>query len=531
MLIVVTVGYPADLSQGTERGALKRYPKRESMMSRSSRDIINDPDKAPDEENAVAPLSEIAAEQPVEHRDEQEEQEEQKRRERIRDEEEEREEREEERYDDEGIPLAEITSEPPVERHEQPAPPPAAAEGLSAWATRIYTISYLIFFAIWGTLARLGVQALTIYPGAPVLTGVVWANVGGCILMGFFIEDRNIFREEWGLPAEDATKSYQQPRRKSSTASAQERWLKRHKTVKKSIPLYIGLTTGFCGSFTSFSSFMRDVFLALSNDLADSSVSSPTGSLVASRARGDSFMAVVAVLAITVSMSLAAFYLGAHLALALDPLTPTIPFRFTRKVLDPLVVVLSWGCWLGSVFMAIWPPYNAWRTEAVFAIVFAPLGCLFRFYMSLALNARIPAFPLGTFAVNIIGTGVLGMCYDLQHVAGIGAWVGSWGFDPLAPSSRASIFPDVTAELGATARSIRVSCQVLQGIMDGFCGTTTTVSTWVAELTSIGLGTSKRRRFAWAYLYAAVSMGVGLSLLVVVMGSVRWSRGFDKPYC
>jgi fluoride ion exporter CrcB/FEX len=151
--------------------------------------------------------------------------------------------------------------------------------------------------------------------------------------------------------------------------------------------------------------------------------------------------------------------------------------------------------------------------------------------MSLALNARIPVFPLGTFAVNIIGTGVLGMCYDLQHVAGIGAPVGSWGSDPLAPSSRASIFPGVTTELEATARSILVSCQVLQGVMDGFCGAATTISTWIAELTSIGLGTSKRRRFAWAYLYAAASMGVGLGLLVVVMGSVRWSRGFDKPYC
>lgn len=501
-------------------------------MPRSSHDMENDLEKAADEDNAVAPLSEVTAEQPVEHRDEQAEQ----RRERIRDEEEQREEQEEERYDEEGIPLAEITSEPPVERREEPpaaARPTEALPPLSAWATRLYTVSYLIFFAIWGTLARLGVQALTTYPGAPVLTGVLWANVGGCVLMGFFIEDRNIFREEWGRPAEDATKSgqQQQPRRQSSTASAQERWLKKHKTVKKSIPLYIGLTTGFCGSFTSFSSFMRDAFLALSNDLADPSVSSTTVSLISSRAKGDSFMAVVAVLALTVSMSTAAFYLGAHLALALDPLTPTVPFRFTRKVLDPLVVLLGWGCWLGAVFMAIWPPHNAWRTDAVFAIVFAPLGCLFRFYMSLALNARIPVFPLGTFAVNIIGTGVLGMCYDLQHVAGIGAPVGSWAGDPLASPTRGSIFPGVTAELEATARSILVSCQVLQGVMDGFCGATTTISTWIAELTSIGLGTSRRRRFAWAYLYAAVSMGVGLGLLVVVMGSVRWSRGFDKPYC
>ncbi|EED12883.1 chromosome condensation protein (CrcB), putative [Talaromyces stipitatus ATCC 10500] len=487
-------------------------------MSHSSHDIIDDLEKAPDEENAVAPLSELTSERPVERRDRGTD------RERIRDEEQQREQEESAGYD-EGIPLAEITSEPPVERHEERTTTVAEVlPPLSAWATRLYTISYLVFFAIWGTLARLGVQALTTYPGAPVLTGVLWANVGGCILMGFFIEDRNIFREEWGQPTNPG-KSQNPRRRLPSTASAQERWLKTHKTVKKSIPLYIGLTTGFCGSFTSFSSFMRDAFLALSNDLVDPSVLSTSSSLIDGRGRGDSFMAVVAVLAITVSMSIAAFYLGAHLALALDSWIPIIPFRFTRNVLDRLVVFLGWGCWLGAVFMAIWPPHNAWRTDALFAIIFAPLGCLFRFYMSLALNARIPAFPLGTFAVNIIGTGVLGMCFDLQHVAGIGAPATSWRFDPLA-SSRPSRFPGAAAEIEATARSILVSCQVLQAVMDGFCGATTTVSTWIAELTSIGLGTSRRRRFAWAYLYAVVSMGVGLGLLVIVMGSVRWSRGY-----
>jgi hypothetical protein len=39
-----------------------------------------------------------------------------------------------------------------------------------------------------------------------------------------------------------------------------------HVAIKKTIPLYIGLATGFCGLFTSFSTFIRDVFLALSNE-------------------------------------------------------------------------------------------------------------------------------------------------------------------------------------------------------------------------------------------------------------------------
>ncbi|KAL4912262.1 CrcB-like protein-domain-containing protein [Aspergillus aurantiobrunneus] len=359
-----------------------------------------------------------------------------------------------------------------------------ALKPLSSSATYFYTLSYLVFFSIFGTLARLGLQALTFYPGAPVVTGVLWANVGGSLLMGFFLEDKNIFREEWGNPRKENENSISNPTDEES---------KRHKSTKKTIPLYIGLTTGFCGSVTSFSSVIRDVFLALSNDLPNpsspTSASAPNG--------GFSFMALVAVLLTEVALSLAALICGSHLALALDHihLPPTIPFRLTRRIIDPLFAFLAWGCWLGSIFLAIFPPSgkDAWRGRAVFAIIFAPLGCLLRFYLSLFLNARIPHFPLGTFAVNIVGTIILAMCYDLQHVDGVGA-------------------------------SVLVSCQVLQGVMDGFCGSATTVSTWVAELN----GLAKRLH---AYMYGAMSASVALAFFVIITGSLRWTVGFVTPVC
>ncbi|KAH8696679.1 CrcB-like protein-domain-containing protein [Talaromyces proteolyticus] len=477
------------------------------MLNRSlqmPQETVNETAEKVDEEHAVAPLSEVIAQRPVDPPTDAQRQPDgaplyQPDRDRDK------------RQGDESLPLAELVSEPPATREptttrrEQlpsQARPPSELLPLSSFATKLYTISYLIFFAIFGTLARLGLQALTFYPGAPIVTGVLWANFGGCLLMGFFIEDRNLFREEWGHPPRTGTQS-----------SDQGGWLKKHKDVKKSIPLYIGLTTGFCGSFTSFSSFMRDAFLALSNDLPD-----PSSGSRLDRNRGDSFMAVVAVLTLTVCLSISALYLGAHLALALDPLIPIVPFHFTRNILDRVVVLLGWGCWVGAVFMSIWPPKNAWRGEVVFAIVFAPLGCLLRFYLSLILNPRIAYFPLGTFAVNIIGTGILGMCYDLQHVAGIGAESRTgWAVSP--SGTNRSLFGGEDP-----LSSILVSCQVLQGVMDGFCGCATTVSTWVAELTSLG-----RRRFA--YQYGGASMAVGFGLLVVLMGSVRWGRGFDTPIC
>ncbi|KAJ5537116.1 hypothetical protein N7513_010302 [Penicillium frequentans] len=399
--------------------------------------------------------------------------------------------------------LTETTASQPVEPvsslrqswHPTDAPldtgtiPSTTAKPLSKHATHLYTISYLIFFSILGTLARLGLQALTFYTGAPVVTGVLWANVTGSLVMGFLVEDSNIFREEWGSP----------PTPPKDEHSAEEH-TKKHKATKKSIPMYIGLTTGFCGCCTSFSSFIRDIFLALANALPDPSL--PAGASIASRNGGYSFMALVAVLLITVSLCLSALIFGAHLALALGRFTPTIPFALTRRVLDPVMVVLGWGCWLGAVFLAIWPPdrYNAgpeeWRGRAVFAIVFAPLGCLFRFYVSLYLNSRVPAFPLGTFAVNMFGTVVEGVCYDLQHVSG----------------------------LGAVVPAALTGCQVLQGVMDGFCGATTTVSTWVVELN----GLAKREH---AYVYGVTSVAGGLGFMVVIMGSLLWTRGFDDPVC
>lgn len=409
----------------------------------------------------------------------------------------------------EELPLSESTASPPITssppqrnlwsptappedlEKEEPRPPPESTpkQTLKPLAdrpsTHLYTVSYLIVFAIFGTLARLGLQALTFYPGAPVVTGVLWANVGGSLIMGFLLEDRRVFREEWG----DHHGHHKQ--HESLDEHEKHERHKKHKAVKKSIPLYIGLTTGFCGCFTSFSSFIRDVFLALANALPDPSRTPPP----VHRNGGYSFMALVAIILITVSLSLSAFVFGAHLALALDPITPILPFRFTRRLLDPLFVLLGWGCWLGAVFMAIWPPdrHNStetWRGRALFSIIFAPLGCLLRFYLSLLLNAKLSSFPLGTFVANIFGTIIEGTCYDLQHVAGIG--------------------------------TVLVSCQVLQGVMDGFCGSTTTVSTWVAELN----GLSRRRN---AYCYGIVSVGFALGFLVVIMGSLLWTRGFVSP--
>ncbi len=359
---------------------------------------------------------------------------------------------------------------------------------LSSPATTLYTISHLVFFSILGTLARLGVEAFTSYPSAPFTSPVLWSNLGGSFVLGFLAEDRRIFREEWGIFSSSEDWSFHPTTIESNNADRIQHAWRNHSRVKKTIPLFIGLATGFCGSFTSFSSFVRDAFLALSNALPSPSA---TLSSIPSRNGGYGSEALLAVLIIHITVSISAYKFGAHLALALDPIMPTLPFQSIRRILDPLIVFLGFGSWIGAVLLTAFPPHQYWRGRVTYALVLAPLGCLLRFYVSKHLNPRVSSFPLGTFVVNILGTIILGMSFDLQHSMTI-------------------------------ARDV-MSCHVLQGVMDGFCGCATTVSTWVAELNGL-----ERKH---SYLYGSVSIIVALLFLIVIMGSLHWSRGFTTPVC
>ncbi|MAD84872.1 MAG: hypothetical protein CL912_18085 [Deltaproteobacteria bacterium] len=418
-------------------------------------------------------------------------------------------------------------SRAPVDEAESEAETKTQISRASRFATELYVVSYLITFSILGTLARLGLQALTAYPGSPVMTSELWANFGGSIIMGFLSEDRKLFRGH----GQDRNDEMDKSRREEADDSqetvetmvqndnhsqedpekASIELRNRHNAMKKTIPLYIGLTTGFCGSLTSFSSFIRDVFLQLANQppaipLRSGSVSD------SSRNGGYSFMAVLAVIILTVCLCLSGLKVGAHLGIALERLLRSFPKFLTRKVFDRCAVIFAWALWIGAIVMAIWPPdrpsgpvappgmswaQEIWRGRVLFSLVFAPLGCILRFYASIRLNSLISSFPLGTFTVNIAGTVILGIFWDLQH----------------SPPGAA----------GGRVGGGLVGCQVLQGVQDGFCGCLTTISTWVLEMTAL-----KRKH---AYIYGGISISVALVFLVVIMGSLVWSRGVSAAVC
>lgn len=368
----------------------------------------------------------------------------------------------------------------------------------------LYVTSYLILFSVLGTLARIGLQALTIYPGSPIAISELWANVGGCLIMGFLSEDRALFNNEWEIAMKRARQDLQLERENSEdmtqVAAHEEAILaaarKQHQTKKKTIPGFIGLSVGFCGCFTSFSSFMRDVFFALSNRLDTDAYTDNRTVIGTSNPRndGNSVMAVLAVLILEICLCLSAQDFGAHIAIALEPVMLKAPRLNMRKITDPVVVLIAWGSWVGAVVMVIWAQ-ETWRANVLIALVLAPLGCLFRFHAALKFNGLIKYFPLGTFIVNIAGTVVLGACWDLQR----------------APLTNGAIGGGI------------IGCQVLQGVQDGFCGCLTTVSTWIIELKGL-----QRKH---AYFYGGMSVAVGLSSLVAIMGTFVWEQGSWATAC
>ena len=309
--------------------------------------------------------------------------------------------------------------------------------------------SWIIFSSIWGSLARIGLSALSTYPGQPVFP-LIWSQFVGCAVMGFLLQDKTLF------PKDD-----------------------------RYVPLYIGLTTGFCGSLTSFSSFIWNCFQALANI-----------DPYYERARGRNILALFAQIIITLCISIAALRFGAHCAQLSRHLLPSVrEVTKVKRYLDMIGITLAISGWTaGAIMTALIPK---WRSQ-LFTAVFAPagtsllsfwsdvIGALCRWQLS-RFNPFAPSFPLGTFTANISATVILGIAVIIQ--------------------GRSSITSVST-----------ISCAILHGIDTGFCGCLSTISTFAVELDTL-----IRKH---AYVYATVSITLALILLVLVVGIPTWTLGF-----
>ncbi|OAD67851.1 hypothetical protein PHYBLDRAFT_183389 [Phycomyces blakesleeanus NRRL 1555(-)] len=260
---------------------------------------------------------------------------------------------------------------------------------------KLAIVGAIIPFSVLGVLIRIGLQRLETYPGAPVF-GLVYAQWVGCFIMGIAVENKN----------------------------AIHKW-------------QIGLSSGLCGSITTFSSWQLDIFKGFSNYYFNP------------HTRGYNILDAISQLLVTMAISFNGFVFGQHAGHLVEwlvkKISPTkvckeeikiIPRGFALDYLSaPDYSVIGFGilCWLGVIFAAI---FTQKQKELALACVFAPVGALLRWYLSFYNIYRAQRFPLGTFIANIFGTAVLAA---------------------LALSQSGPVMTSI-------------SCTVVQALADGFCG-------------------------------------------------------------
>lgn len=315
--------------------------------------------------------------------------------------------------------------------------------------------------SIFGVLARLGIMLLTTYSGS-YLGGVIWANFAACFIMGAAVESSSI----WAA----VTNS------KGGT--------------KASLPLYTGITTGFCGTFSSFSTVILEAFEKSADLELDVYYHYPNAAY--------GIMEFLSVILAQFGTSLLAFHLGKHFMEILEETGAAHVVISTRLYtsLECTVEVMAVASYIVVIVLIGTMKLGDWRIWT-FSCLFAPVGAILRFYLSKQ-NAVIKGFPIGTFAANTIGSLVLGVLTLVLR-------------GKLPAHHENQIITSV------------ISCQVITGVDDGFCGALTTVSTFVSELTS--LETKK------AYKYGFASIAVSYCLVLLTLGTYNWSVGITTSVC
>ncbi|KAF7722251.1 hypothetical protein EC973_003501 [Apophysomyces ossiformis] len=315
--------------------------------------------------------------------------------------------------------------------------PPSEPVELTVYENKCPIIGILIPFSILGTLIRVGLQSLETYNGAPVF-GLVYAQWIGCFIMGVVV------------------------------------WSK-IKLLQWYLPLHTGLSTGLCGSITTFSSWQLDIFKEFSNYHG------------ADHATGYNILAAISQLLVTIAVSLCGLQFGYHAGklwtVEKEKRTKIVACGYSLrrlKAYDYCIMIFGVLSWVAVVMAAIFTPS---RRDVALSCVFAPVGALLRWYLARLNTIGHGKYPWGTFTANVFGTAVLG------------------GITVAQSSGNLNI----------------VDCDVTNALATGFCGCLTTISTFTVELTTLPFGRS--------YKYAVISIVLSQVLMFAILVDENSSSG------
>lgn len=353
---------------------------------------------------------------------------------------------------------------------------------------------------ILGNYARQGLEYLTNYEPSYVRpTTVLWANCGGCIMMGLCQDLRELFfyANEYHV-------------------------------------LFLSITTGFCGSFSSFSTMIIEMF-TYSASLTNENIA--TGSRLPNRAYG--IMEFLSVMIVHLGVSLSGLLLGRKLGkevlipyfisrptkteVSLTDNEPTEPSDNSGEVIEKTdsyvepeyytprwCVYILFGLDLFLTYMSIpilvmiiiltafYGNYSrgVWTLPVLFGIP----GSFLRYYLSKWFNNRksLSMFPVGTFIANISATLILSILIMVQR----------------------------GQKNGQTHERIinnKNTCHIVQALGSGFCGSLSTVSTFINE--------AHQKDISYILRYYFITIFCAYCLCVITLGSYSWTRGLTLPVC
>ncbi|WFC97032.1 hypothetical protein MBRA1_003699 [Malassezia brasiliensis] len=344
------------------------------------------------------------------------------------------------------------------------------------------TAGLVAFASVWGTLTRRGLEALTTYDGQSIAP-LVWAQGVGCVVMGWATYPRN--------------------------RAVLERWYP---------PAFTMLTTGYCGSVTSYSQWIAAVFEAFANyhHYHRHGLHNVVDALTQTAA--------------TLGIAYAAFCAGrcvgglaclehveavrrarTHGAPPADADADAAPpadarsapaARRARPWVDAACVALGVAFWVGAALLCAL--YARFR-HVTYALVLSPPGALLRWQLAKLNAPRVPdgpgvlrhlqRWPWGTVLANVLSIVV----YCAAETAQFAGYA-------VGPTSRG-------------AHSID-ACNALRGLQDGFCGTLSTISTLIAELVAL-------RPPRNAFALALFSWAAGLVVSILLLGAPWWAVGMQ----
>jgi len=243
--------------------------------------------------------------------------------------------------------------------------------------------------------------------------------------------------------------------------------------------LFTGITAGLCGSITSFSGVISGSAQQYFN----------TGGYT--REKIQSVIGGLSIVLLGFGIGYVGFVMGRHLGRALNKghtkenfrLTYAPPVWFKRQSLtksDIFIFIVALGMIASVICVGI---RVHTKRNIIYTVIFAPAGTLIRRLFSY-LNLKHKKFPIGTFIVNMAGSAIVTILYLLPGVTQIHPY----------------------------------QCDIIAGLVDGFCGCLTTISTWIVEVSFLKTKNS--------YIYGGLSILIAEILNVIIF----FSMGVPRPY-